>query len=88
MRSLLFFLQSQKKPMRLSKHRSDDDEAAVDGEDLAGDEGRVSQVAHGLGDILRGAVTADGRLFLEGFQDRRVDLPAHVRQNDARGRRR
>lgn len=36
------FLQSQKKPMRLSKHRSDDDEAAVDGEDLAGDEGRVS----------------------------------------------
>lgn len=33
MRSLLLFAISEK-PMRLSKHRSDDDEAAVDGEDL------------------------------------------------------
>ena len=79
------FLQSQKKPMRLGLRPSGDDKAAVDGEDLAGDEGGVGQVAHGLGDILRGAVTADGRLFLEGSQDRRVNLPAHVRQNDAGG---
>ena len=71
--------------MRLGLRPSGDDKAAVDGEDLAGDEGGVGQVAHGLGDILRGAVTADGRLFLERFQDRRVDLPAHVRQDDAGG---